>query len=270
MENIRQAVERAKSAPISDSERLGRHAHIHAQLPPGFAEAAGYRQIELDVGYLESRRIIGHDKSDRRSRAFDMLRTQVLQSMEVKDWRLLGITSPTAGCGKTLTAVNLAFSIARLPERRVLLVDMDLQKPQVAKTLGLTCEEGLVSLLDGESTLASALCQVRVGEIGFTVLPAEASISGSSERMASSQMAGVMQEIRRTYQSTVVIVDLPPLLSGDDVLTVLPHIDCALLVAAVGTSTVSEIKQCNKHLQSTDVIRLVLNKVQEASTKYYY
>ena len=52
-----------------------------------------------------------------RSKAFDMLRTQVLQAMDQHQWQLLAITSPTPGCGKTLTAINLALSIARQADR---------------------------------------------------------------------------------------------------------------------------------------------------------
>jgi protein-tyrosine kinase len=47
-------------------------------------------------------------------------------------------------------------------------------------------------------------------------------------------------------------------------------VDCVLLVAAVGTSTVSEIEECNKHLQATDLVRLVLNKAPESTTRYSY
>ena len=53
---------------------------------------------------------------------------------------------------------------------------------------------------------------------------------------------------------------MPPLLQGDEVLATLPRVDGALLVAAVGVTTLNEIKECNRHLQSTEVIRLVLNK----------
>ena len=52
-------------------------------------------------------------------------------------WQFLAVTSATAGCGKSVTACNLAMSIARLAERSVLLVDMDMQKPKVAEYLGL-------------------------------------------------------------------------------------------------------------------------------------
>ncbi len=57
--------------------------------------------------------------------------------MGVSGWRVLGVTSPTPGCGKTLTAVNLAFSMARQPDQAVVLVDLDFQKPQVGNSLGV-------------------------------------------------------------------------------------------------------------------------------------
>jgi protein-tyrosine kinase len=202
MENIRQAVERAKGAP-GDAEgrgNIGITAHPQsAQLGSRPLAASDFEleEIELNPAHLESMRVIAHDKMDLRSRSFDMLRTQVLQSMDVKDWRLLGITSPTASCGKTLTAVNLALSIARQPERTVLLVDMDLQKPQVAKSLGLSCRQGLLSLLHGQSTLAEAVKCVRLGKVSFGVLPAEASTSGSSEWMASSCCATSAEHSRQ-------------------------------------------------------------------------
>jgi capsular exopolysaccharide synthesis family protein len=269
MENIRQALERAKG--IHPVDTTGASAD---EKTPQFAlrssAATDLQEVTLNPVHLESMRIIAHDKSDVRSRSFDMLRTQVLQSMDVKEWRLLGITSPTAGCGKTVTAINLAMSIARHPERTVLLVDMDLRKPSVARTLGLNCDEGLVSLLQGESTLTSAIKRVRIGRTSFSVIPAEAAISSSSEWMTSQAMSELLNEIRRRFSSAVVILDLPPVLVSDDVIALLPQIDCAVLVASVGKSTVSEVKQCNRHLHATEVLRLVLNKVQDQGSNYYY
>ena len=105
--------------------------------------------------------------------------------------------SPSPGCGKTVTAINLAFSIARQPERSALLVDLDLQKPQVASTLGLNCESGVVSVLEGRTSLSSAIIRARVGESCIMVLPAETSTSSSSAWMASRAMEHMLQEIKR-------------------------------------------------------------------------
>ena len=198
-----------------------------------------------------------------------MLRTQVLQSMDLKGWKTLAVTSPTPACGKTLTAVNLAVSIARQPDRSVLLVDLDFRKPQVAACLGLKCDEGVLSVLEGRTTLSDAIIPARVGNLRFMVLPTASTIR-SSELISSRAMTAMLEDIKREYHSKTIILDLPPILSGDDVIAILPQMDCVLLVAAVGTTTVSQIKECNKHLQSAEVVRIALNKVLETSTDHYY
>jgi Mrp family chromosome partitioning ATPase len=197
-----------------------------------------------------------------------MLRTQVLQAMDQRNWQFLAITSPTPGCGKTVTAINLALSMARQPERSVFLVDMDLQRPQVASSLGLKCQHGLLSVLDGRAALAEAVVPTRIDSSQLLVLPAEGPTFGSSELMASRAMSTLLQSIKRDYKSRIVIFDMPPMLASDDVIAILPQVDCLLLVAAVGISTLSEIKQCSKHLQASEVIRLVLNKTPETTIAY--
>ncbi len=225
--------------------------------------------IELNAARLESRRIISYDVADQRSKSFDVLRTQILQEMDRKQWQILAVTSPTAGCGKTLTAINLAMSIARQPERAALLVDMDLRKPQVSRRLGISCENGLVGVLEGQSSLPAAMVRAQIGRHEVLVLPAETMPTDSSEWMASRAMREVLATIKRDFRPWTVILDLPPMLMGDDVLAVLPIVDCALLVTAVGTTTVAEVEECNRFLQSTNVVRVVVNKVPDWNNRYY-
>ena len=275
MENIRQAVERVKAhqSAASGQKSLAGSAVPRLQSETDVGAACGNdaqnQEIELNSVHLQSKRIISYDITDPRSRAFDMLRTQVLQSMDLKGWKTLAVTSPTPACGKTLTAVNLAVSIARQPDRSVLLVDLDFRKPQVAACLGLKCDEGVLSVLEGRTTLSDAIIPARVGNLRFMVLPTASTIR-SSELISSRAMTAMLEDIKREYQSKTIILDLPPILSGDDVIAILPQIDCVLLVAAVGTTTVSQIKECNKHLQSAEVVRIALNKVLETSTDHYF
>jgi Mrp family chromosome partitioning ATPase len=79
--------------------------------------------------------------------------------------------------------------------------------------------------------------------------------------MASPAMNKLLQRIKQEFQSQIIIVDLPPLLSSDDVLAVLPKLDCMLLVTAARTTTPAEINESLKHLRSTEVVRLVVNKM---------
>jgi protein-tyrosine kinase len=275
MEQIRQAVERAKAsagATAGPQAQMGvtqpqHHSDFSASRPAATPQIK-IREAELSREHLESCRIIAHNPADPRSSSFDMLRTQVLQSMDQRNWQFLAVTSPTSGCGKTVTAINLALSIARQPERSVLLVDLDLPRPQVASTLGIRCQHGLLSVLDGRAARADAMIQARVDNHRLMVLPTEAPILGSSELIASRAMSSLLQGIKRDFKMWTVILDMPPMLSSDDVIAMLPQIDCVLLVAAVGNSTLSEIKECNRHLQAREVVRLVLNKSSESTTRY--
>jgi protein-tyrosine kinase len=275
MENIRQALERSRAL---DAKRAEQKDRAPAYQPTAIEPRTGNQsrtvehgpEVVLNGAHLEANRIIAHAEADPRSRSFDMLRTQVLQSMDQKNWKILGITSPSPGCGKTVTAVNLALSISRQPDRSVLLVDLDLQKPQhIATIMGLDCRSGVFSVLEGQKDLSSAIIPTRAGNCQVLVLPTEKSISDSSAWMVSREMSVMLQEIKRDYRSHIVVVDLPPMLSGDDVIALMPQLDCILLVAAVGKSTISEIEECNTHLHSAEVVRLVLNKVPELNAQYY-
>src|SRR5262249_39432944 len=158
---------------------------------------------------------------DPRSTAYDMLRTQVLQSLEPNKRQLLVITSPTMGCGKTLTSVNLALSIARQKQRPILLVDMDFRKPQLAARLGVEFRAGLSDVLEGRAAFRDAIVKVRSGNNEMLFLPTKAA-AGSSELMSSRAMRDFIQVLRTTFQSHLVILDLPPMLVSDDVIALLP------------------------------------------------
>jgi len=270
MENIRQAVERAKANRTSAKPQIVDKLEPPWQ-PVHVAQAtvgSRLKEIEISSAKLQSRRIVAHDGADQRARPYDMLRTQVLQSMAQNGWKILGVTSPTPGCGKTLTAINLAFSVARQQNQSVMLADLDLRKPQLADRLGLIpAGGGVLGLLNEHIELANTVMPIRAGNQRITVL-STAKTKESSELLCSAAMRTLLQDLRKEFQT--VILDLPPVLSSDDVIAVLPYIDCILLVAAVGLSETAEVEQAIRHLQSSQIVRVVLNKTSETSSNRYY
>jgi protein-tyrosine kinase len=270
MEHIRKAIERAKgplgagSAEDLDSKPVQFRPNVTA--PPSQVSP---NDVALNAEHLETKRIIAHDVVDPRSRFFDMLRTQVLQPMDMKSWQFLGVTSATEGCGKSLVATNLALSIARQPERSVLLVDMDLRKPQVASCLGLNCDRGLLSALQNRTNLQNSLVAAHVKNLEVLVLPCEAPTLSSSEWVASRAMRDLLNQIKQDFRAWTVIFDLPPLLASDDVISLLPQLDCVLFVVGAGVTTAEEIKECNRHLESAEIVRVVLNKAEDETAAYY-
>jgi protein-tyrosine kinase len=253
MDSIRQAVELARAGQ---------------GMPDGPIDAPT-RTVHLNPVHLESTRIVSYDTAGTEGHYYDMMRTQVLKEMDDNAWQFLTVTSATAGCGKTVTACNLALSIGRLAERSVLLVDMDLKKPKVAEYLGIRSNKGLFSILEGKTTPAGVMVEATVGRSKVLVLPGEVCKSGASEWMASQTMATLLQTIKREFRSRIVIFDMPPMLTGDDVISVLPQMEAVLLVAGIGSTSVSDIKECHKHLKTTPVVRVVVNRVAEATDAFY-
>jgi Mrp family chromosome partitioning ATPase len=263
MESIRQAVERARLENMGLPRRR-KVSGAAVQTPTGLA----IEETEVRSAVLLSKRIVSHNGADQRARPYDILRTQVLQSMAQKGWKTLGVTSPTPGCGKTVTAVNLALSIARQPDQSVVLVDMDFNRARVADCLGLKpVEGGVLHLLEERTTLQDTIIPIRAGNQRIAVLPTTRS-RDSSELMSSRPMRYLLQDLSANYRTT--IIDLPPVLSSDEVIAILPLLDCILLVAAVGHSKASEVEECIRHLQPSQIVRVVLNKSSDAQHYGYY
>jgi protein-tyrosine kinase len=274
MEHIREAIERAKEGHVANPQpgALGANGlPPQTQLQDGAANGSptDIEDVRLNAVQLEDNRIVSHDVADVRSKSIDMLRTQVLQSMSLNSWQFLGVTSPTAGCGKSVLSINLALSIARQSERSVLLVDLDFQKPNVSKYLGLKRDRGILGVLEGRTRLMAATKRAHIYNYQFLILPCEASTPRSSEFMTSRAMSTVLQQIKRDFRACTVIFDLPPMLTSDDVLSIIPSLDCVLLVAAVEKTTVPEVKECGKFLESVPVVRFVLNKSADKAVSYY-
>jgi protein-tyrosine kinase len=261
VDSIKQAIELARAADTAARAAVRNPARPSQEGPQ-------FRNVALSEAHLERARIVAHGVGSN-GRYYDMLRTQVLQEMDKNSLQFLAITSPTVACGKSVTACNLAMSIARLPGRSVLLVDADMRKPMVARYLGLKSGSGILSVLEERKTLSSTLIEASIGPSEILVLPGEVAAATSSEWMASQMMGTLLQTIKRDFRSRIVIFDLPPLLVGDDVIAFLPRMDAVLLVTGVGITSVAEIKECQKHLQRSRVIRVVVNKVTESTDGYY-
>src|SRR5262245_28064902 len=108
MEFIRQAFNRVKDTLLPEAI-VADQSHGRAPLSVSADKSSAFRhrfgELTLDPRHLESRRIVAHDVHDSRAKSFDILRTQVLRTMDSSHWQMLGVTSPTPACGKTVTSV---------------------------------------------------------------------------------------------------------------------------------------------------------------------
>lgn len=198
--------------------------------------------------------------------AYRMLRTQVLRVMRMNGWNVLGITSPGAGEGKTVTAVNLAISLALDVNQSVLLVDLDLRRPAVHDCFGIEPGPGLSEFLEAGGELREMLFNPGIERL--VVLPGGAPVLNSSELIASPRMEWLAKEMRSRYPSRLVLFDLPPLLAADDVLAFSRHLDAVLLVAEEGRTCRVDLDRSRELLRDVPVLGPVINKSQKQIRAY--
>ena len=219
------------------------------------------RRVKLDPSHLEENCIVAHRKSDPNCHYFDNLRTQVVQSMDENGWRTLAVTSPTPQCGKTVVATNLAISIAQQPERTCILVDFDLRVPNVGKVLGLKIDRSLADYFHGTAAIEEFITNPELP--GFLVLPTHMPLMNASEILASKATTDLIADLRSRHPDAIIIFDLPPMLAHDDVLAVVPKIDCVMLIAAAHKTRIPEIAEAERLLEKTNYLGLVLNQSDE-------
>lgn len=196
--------------------------------------------------------------------AYKILRTQVTHRLRENGWNVVGVTSPGYGEGKTLTAINLAVSLAMETTQTVLLVDSDLQDPTVHKVFGVQDCLGLADYLLDDLPVEDLLVHPGIGR--FVLLPGGRAISNSTEILTSPKMVALVEELKHRYPSRFVVFDLPPLLHTADVLAFSPYTDALLMVVEEGKTTGEELQRALGLVRdSRPVLGTVLNKAGRAS-----
>lgn len=216
------------------------------------------RTVPVAPGVFKEHRIVTALGPSPFSDTYEILRVQVMQRMQENGWSLLGITSPRAGEGKTLIAVNLAVSLAMDTGRTVLLADADLRDPSVHKAFGLGGGLGLVDHLRDQRPLSDLL--IHPGIQRLVLLPGGRPVVRSADLMGSPAMRALINDLKHRYTSRIVLFDLPPLLTAADVLAFSPLIDALLLVVEAGRTQVEEVERSLSLLSAVPIVGTVFNK----------
>ena len=225
--------------------------------------------VRLDEKHLENNRVITRDKKDPAYIAFDVLRTRIMRVFKKNGWTRLGITSPTKGCGKTFVSANLALSMSRAQENRTILIDMDLRLPALAKVLGVRHNDPARWFLSGQTAPEDFL---RAAGPNLAIGTNTERVRDAAEVIMDTSTGETLDGMRATFDPDVLIYDLPPMLSCDDVIGFLPQLDCVLLVIAGDRTRPDSVTECERLLaDQTHLLGVLLNKAESSgSTKYGY
>lgn len=177
------------------------------------------------------------------------------------------VTSALPGEGKTFTAVNLALSIAAELDTTVMLVDADVGRPSVLKTLGLAPGPGLLDVLEGRATMPEVLLRTNVDKL--TLLSAGTLHDRATEVLASDGMHALLQEVAQRYDDRVIIFDSPPLLLTTEARALASHMGQVIIVVQAGQTSQSDVQTALATIEFCPVKLLLLNQARGTKLDAY-
>lgn len=197
------------------------------------------------------------------------LRTQLFHAAEKKHLQIVTITSSLAGEGKTSTVVNLALAIAQSKEKRVLIIDGDLRRPNVATYLGMRARSGLGEVLCGDIQPLDPIFTLEGYEL--YVLPVSRETANPTELLSSERFAEMLAELRQYFD--FILIDSPPVMPFADTRLLANHTDGVMLVVRAGLAPYETVEKAIEALPVAKMLGVVLNgaeNVQEAGYYDYY
>lgn len=210
-----------------DGTSARRHDHLKAW--------SALPQIEMPQK-AALRALIADDHGPERSRSYDLLRTRMLPEVTERGWTRIGVSQASPGPASSLTALNLALSEARRPDRHVLLIDLDIAHQPVLARFGQAGAPAgpLFRACTVTPRLAFATVQAAPDLAAITLL--------------SPQFQQALSEMIMGMAADVTILHLPPCLSDDAGLAALPLVDTVLLTIDGRRDTAADLRRCEAHV----------------------
>ncbi len=180
------------------------------------------------------------------------------------------ITSCAPEEGKSITALNLAISMAKEQDHTVLLVDADLRRPSMHRYLGIEPEYGLVHCLRDGLPLEKALVKTGIGKL--VVLPAGEAVKDPLDMLSSKKMKDIVKELKERYSERYVIFDSPPALPFADAGALAAMVDATLFVVREGKANKDDVRKTLDAFRDNGLLGVVYNDSHSTARKsgYYY
>jgi len=257
MDSITKALQRAKESIVATDisgvtaipgafRTADKQSGSRGRRPPPSGEI-----VEMSEALLRQNHAIAFDADAGPTRFYDILRNQVLQHERKAASQIVAVVAPTRRCGTTVTAMNLAFSFARIRAQRVILLDANDDNPSIRRYLGLPGQGWLKHSRPSDTEF---LTDVQIRDVHAGVLTLSPPEHDGAETITR------ISRIMRESESTVVIVDLPPMLSNDKAISYLGIADSIVVVLSAGQTTHNEVESCKTFLAQKSGVQFVLNK----------
>lgn len=235
-------------------------------------KALGLPLVPYDVATcIDNRLLVPENEKEARRGAtpsYRQLRTRILQRARGSEWSVLALTSAGPGEGKSVTSLNLAFSLARDGNQDVFLIDCDMRNPSICRYLGVKPPREITDYFNGSLEAHELLFGVGIDRLA--IAGGTVGTDSASELLANGRFEQLVAHVRSLSPAPLVLVDLPPVINTDDALVVAPRVDALVIVASEGVTRREDLEKTVDLLSEYPVAGVILNRTAETVGTYYY
>jgi len=196
---------------------------------------------------------------------FKALKAKFEYKADMLKLKVVAVTSAIAGEGKTLSCANLAMNLASSGRKKVLLIDVDLRKADLARGLNIPPLPGLSEFLSGTVSLKDVLRNSLIP--GLYVIAAGTRISAPADLLTGDKFRSFLADIREHFD--IILLDTPPILPVADTLSLKDQVDGFIFLYRTGFTPHHMFKQAIEEIGEKNIIGVVLNGVEPHKEKYY-
>ena len=199
---------------------------------------------------------------------FRSLRSRIFELSDVKPLKSILVTSGMPQEGKSFISINLAMSLARHKNARVLLIDGDMRRFTLHQILGCESQPGLAEYLGGKAGLMEVMQRAETPPSGQVTLPNLTFIAGGNggDKAADLSVSPRFPELLRAVAPYFdwIVIDSSPVLPVSDAVNMARSCDGVLLVARAGVTKFPVAQRAQSELKAANALGFVLNAVHEA------
>jgi receptor protein-tyrosine kinase/non-specific protein-tyrosine kinase len=215
----------------------------------------------VDMSRIDQHLVCVADSNSFGAEQYRKLWARLLRATKNDFLNTIMVTSADMGEGKTVTAINLAVTMANAIDYTVLLVDADLRNPTIHKYLGIAAKYGLSDYLSGKKEIPDILIKTGIGRL--VLLPGGNPLENPAEMLSSERMKKLVEEMKHMYRDRYVIFDSSPVLVTADSLSLSGYMDGVLFVVQADHTSEKAVTQAISLMKGSNILGVVLNSMPQ-------
>ena len=195
------------------------------------------------------------------------LRTMLEATLTGDASKVIMVSSPAPGMGKSFVSTNLSALLASI-KKRVVIIDADMRNGRLHETFSVAKEPGLSDFLAGRASLGEII--ISLPDVGVDFIPRGSMVLNPAELLVLGNLAETFEQLKSFYNH--IVIDSPPLLGATDAAIMGKHADATFLVVKEGRYTAQELEVSFRRFQQAGVKPngFIINDMKEGSSYYPY